>query len=68
MRKGEYEGLPQKLADPDWAPDFGPSAFNASAGTTLIGAREFLIAYNVNLNTKDKRLATQIAQVIRESG
>lgn len=68
VRKGEYEGLRQKLADPDWAPDFGPMAFSATAGATVMGAREFLIAYNVNLNTKDERLATRIAQVIRESG
>ncbi len=68
VRTGEYEGLRQKLADPDWAPDFGPTTFNATAGATVMGAREFLIAYNVNLNTKDKRLATRIAEVIRESG
>ncbi len=68
VRKGQYEGLRQKLADREWAPDFGPTAFNATAGATVMGAREFLIAYNVNLNTKDKRLATRIAQAIRESG
>ena len=68
VRKGEYEGLRQKLADPAWTPDFGPAVFNAGAGATAIGAREFLIAYNVNLNTSDKRLATRIAQAIRESG
>jgi glutamate formiminotransferase/formiminotetrahydrofolate cyclodeaminase len=68
VRKGEYEGLPQKLADPEWRPDFGPAELNPTAGATIIGAREFLIAYNVNLNTKEKRLATRIAQAIRESG
>ncbi len=68
VRKGEYEGLAAKLADPDWAPDFGPAALNETAGATVMGAREFLIAYNVNLNTKDTTLATRIAQVIRESG
>jgi glutamate formiminotransferase/formiminotetrahydrofolate cyclodeaminase len=68
VRKGEYEGLQHKLADPDWVPDFGPTALSERAGATVIGAREFLIAYNVNLNTKDNGLATRIAQVIRESG
>jgi glutamate formiminotransferase/formiminotetrahydrofolate cyclodeaminase len=68
VRKGEYEGLPRKLADPDWLPDFGPAAFNATAGATIIGAREFLIAYNVNLDTKEERIATRIAQAVRESG
>jgi len=68
IRKGEYEGLRDKLADPEWRPDFGPAALNPRTGASVIGAREFLIAYNINLNTKDKRLATRIAQVIRESG
>ena len=68
IRDGEYESLAQKLADTDWKPDFGPSAFNAFSGATVIGCREFLIAYNINLNTKDKRLATDIAFEIRELG
>ena len=68
IRKGEYEALPVKHQDPSFAPDFGPSAFNARAGATVIGAREFLIAYNVNLNTRDKKLANAIAQAIREAG
>ena len=68
IRAGEYEGLPAKLADPDWKPDFGPCEFNPRAGATVIGAREFLIAYNVNLNTRDKRLANEIALRIRENG
>jgi glutamate formiminotransferase/formiminotetrahydrofolate cyclodeaminase len=68
IRKGEYEGLRQKLADPAWRPDYGPADFNPGAGATVIGAREFLIAYNVNLNTREKRLAVRIAQEIRESG
>src|SRR5512143_3819297 len=68
IRKGEYEGLREKLASPEWKPDFGPADFNPRTGASVIGAREFLIAYNINLNTKDKRLATRIAQVIRESG
>jgi glutamate formiminotransferase/formiminotetrahydrofolate cyclodeaminase len=68
IRKGEYEGLAEKLRDPDWAPDFGPAHFNARAGATVIGAREFLIAYNVTLNTRDKALATDIAFELREKG
>lgn len=68
VRKGEYEGLAAKLADPEWTPDFGPSAPSARSGATVIGAREFLIAYNVNLNTRDKLLATRIAIKMRETG
>ena len=68
VRQGEYEGLRDKLRDPDWAPDFGPARFNERSGATAIGAREFLIAYNVNLNTRDQKLATIIAQNIRETG
>ena len=68
IRKGEYEGLPEKLKDPAFAPDFGPATFHARAGATVIGARPFLIAYNVNLNTRDKRLANVVAQEIREAG
>ncbi len=71
IRAGEYEALPEKLKDPKWKPDFGPDEFNehvAKTGATVIGARDFLIAYNVNLNTKDKKLAHKIAKVIRERG
>ncbi|HSG81854.1 MAG TPA: glutamate formimidoyltransferase [Gemmatimonadota bacterium] len=68
VRTGEYEGLPEKLKDPKWKPDFGPAKFNASAGATAVGAREFLIAYNVNLNTTDRRYANEIAYVLRERG
>ena len=68
IRKGEYEALPMKHQDPAFVPDFGPNTFHASAGATVIGAREFLIAYNVNLNTRDKKLANSIAQEIREAG
>ena len=68
IRKGEYEALPEKLKDAAFAPDFGPSRFNARTGATVIGAREFLIAYNVNLNTRDKKLANTIAQALREAG
>ncbi len=68
IRAGEYEALEAKLAKPEWKPDFGPAAFNARAGATTIGARPFLIAYNVNLNTRSVRLAKEIAFTIRESG
>lgn len=68
IRKGEYEGLPQKLQDPNWKPDYGPSLFHAKAGATVAGARMFLIAYNVNLDTDQTKLANEIALRIRESG
>jgi glutamate formiminotransferase/formiminotetrahydrofolate cyclodeaminase len=68
VRRGEYEGLQEKLADPAWKPDFGPAKFNSRAGATAISAREFLIAYNVTLNTKDKVLANDIAFELREKG
>ena len=69
-RSGEYEGL-EKLSDPKWKPDFGPAEFNASvkkSGVTAIGARDFLVAYNVNLNTTSTRRANAIAFDIREAG
>jgi glutamate formiminotransferase/formiminotetrahydrofolate cyclodeaminase len=68
VRAGEYEGLPEKLKDPCWAPDFGKPVFNPRSGATIIGAREFLIAYNFNLNTRDRKLAHEIALSLRESG
>lgn len=71
VRAGEYEGLPEKLANPNWKPDFGPAAFNErvkKTGVTAIGARDFLIAYNVNLNTTSTRWANAIAFDIREAG
>jgi len=68
VRQGEYEALPKKMKTPEFAPDFGPAEFNARAGATAIGAREFLIAYNINLNTRDKALAKKIALEIREKG
>ena len=70
-RSGEYEGLEKKLADSQWRPDFGPAEFNASVkrtGATAISARDFLIAYNVNLNTTSTRRANAIAFDIREAG
>lgn len=68
IRAGEYEGLPEKLKDPVWAPDYGEPVFNPQSGATVIGAREFLIAYNINLNTRDMRLAHEVALQLRESG
>jgi len=68
VRTGEYEGLAKKLKDPHWKPDYGPAKFNAKSGATVMGSREFLIAYNINLNTKDQRLATDIAFELREKG
>jgi len=68
IRSGEYEGLPQKLADPAWKPDFGPAEFNPRSGATVIGARNFLVAFNVNLNTTSTRRANAVAFDVRESG
>ena len=68
IRKGEYEGFAEKLTDPNWKPDFGPAKLHIKAGATVMGCREFLIAYNINLNTKDHRLATDIAFELREAG
>ncbi|MCK4396391.1 glutamate formimidoyltransferase [candidate division WOR-3 bacterium] len=68
VRKGEYEGLPEKLKDPEWKPDYGEPVFNKKSGATIIGAREFLIAYNINLNTRERKLAHEIALNIREQG
>ncbi len=68
IREGEYEGLKEKIKKPEWKPDFGPQEFNPKSGATVIGVREFLIAYNINLNTKEKRYATDIAFELREKG
>lgn len=68
VREGEYEALPGKLSRSGWEPDFGPAEFVPAWGATAVGAREFLIAYNVNLNTRDKKLANEIALTIREGG
>lgn len=67
-RAGEYEGLKEKLSKPEWKPDFGPAEFNAKAGITAVGARDFLVAYNVNLNTTSTRRANAIAFDVREKG
>jgi glutamate formiminotransferase/formiminotetrahydrofolate cyclodeaminase len=68
VRSGEYEGLPKKLKDPHWKPDFGPAEFNPRWGATAISARKFLIAYNIDLNTRNAKLAHDIAMTIREAG
>ncbi|MFO7997441.1 MAG: glutamate formimidoyltransferase [Bacteroidales bacterium] len=67
-RKGEYEGLPDKLARSEWKPDFGPAEFNPKWGATAVGARDFLVAYNINLNTTSTRRANAIAFDVREKG
>ena len=68
VRAGEYEGLAEKLKDPRWKPDFGPAAFNPRSGATAVGARDFLVAYNVNLNTTSTRRANAVAFDVRERG
>ncbi|PYS62367.1 MAG: glutamate formimidoyltransferase [Acidobacteria bacterium] len=68
IRAGEYEAFVEKIQNPAWKPDFGPSVFNERSGATAIGARAFLIAYNVNLNTKAVRRAMSVAFDVRENG
>ena len=68
IRSGEFEGMAEKLKIPQWKPDYGPTKPHATAGVTAIGARNFLIAYNLNLNSKDKKIAADIALDIREQG
>ncbi|MBS3781463.1 MAG: glutamate formimidoyltransferase, partial [Candidatus Thermoplasmatota archaeon] len=71
IRSGQYEGLDEKLVDPEWEPDYGPAEWNdrvKRTGATVIGAREFLIAYNINLNTKNKKIAWDIALEMRRRG
>jgi glutamate formiminotransferase/formiminotetrahydrofolate cyclodeaminase len=68
VRKGQYEGLAEKLKDPQWTPDYGPAEMNERSGAVITGARVFLIAYNVNLDTDDVDVANTIAENIRESG
>lgn len=68
IREGEYEALPEKLKQTEFKPDFGDPVFNPKSGATVTGAREFLIAYNVNLNTRDTKIARKIANSIREKG
>lgn len=68
VRSGEYEGLAAKIVKPEWKPDFGPATFHAKAGATVIGARNFLVAYNINLNSTSTRRANAIAFDVRERG
>lgn len=68
IRSGEYEGLEAKLSDPEWTPDFGDAKFNSRAGATVIGARDFLVAYNINLNTTSVKKANEVAFDVRENG
>ncbi len=68
IRAGEYEGFSSKILQPEWKPDYGPSTFNEVTGATVIGARDFLIAYNVNLNTRSERKANSVAFDVREKG
>ncbi len=68
VRSGEYEGLSTKILQPEWKPDYGKAVFNEKSGATIIGARDFLIAYNVNLNTKNTRRANSVAFDVREAG
>jgi len=67
IRKGEFEGFFEKIKDPRWAPDFGEPVVHPTAGVTAVGAREFLIAFNVNLGTNDLRIAQEIAKAVRFS-
>ncbi len=68
IRAGEYEAFFEKIKQPEWKPDFGPAVFNEKSGATVIGVRDFLVAYNVNLNTKSVRRATSVAFDVREQG
>ncbi|HTH81319.1 MAG TPA: glutamate formimidoyltransferase [Mucilaginibacter sp.] len=68
IRAGEYEGFFTKIKQPGWQPDYGPAEMNAKSGATVIGARDFLIAYNINLDTASTEIAHEIAQEIRSSG
>jgi glutamate formiminotransferase / formiminotetrahydrofolate cyclodeaminase len=68
IRAGEYEGFFEKIRRPEWKPDFGPAVFSEKSGATVIGVRDFLIAYNVNLNTRSVRRATSVAFDVREQG
>ena len=68
IREGEYEGFFEKIKKPEWKPDFGPAEFPAKTGATVIGVRKFLIAYNINLNSTNVKIAKNIAFTIREKG
>ena len=68
IRAGEYEGFFKKIKLPEWKPDFGPDEYHTKSGATVIGARDFLVAYNANLNTTSVRRANSVAFDIRENG
>lgn len=68
VRAGEYEGIAEKIVKPEWKPDFGPATFNTKSGNIAIGARDFLVAYNINLNTTSTRRANSVAFDVREKG
>jgi glutamate formiminotransferase / formiminotetrahydrofolate cyclodeaminase len=68
IRAGEYEGFFEKIRQPEWKPDFGPDVFNEKSGATVVGVRDFLVAYNANLNTKSVRRANSVAFDVREQG
>ena len=68
IRKGGYEALQKKMTDPAFRPDYGPATFNAASGATVIGARDILVAFNVNLNNSDRNLAKEIGRRVREKG
>lgn len=68
IRSGEYEGLAEKMQQPDWRPDYGPDTFQPACGATVIGVRDFLVAYNINLNTRSAQLANAVAMDLREIG
>ena len=68
IRAGEYEGFFEKIKQPEWKPDFGPAVFNEKSGATVIGVRDFLVAYNANLNTRSVRRANSVAFDVREQG
>jgi glutamate formiminotransferase/formiminotetrahydrofolate cyclodeaminase len=68
IRQGEYEALPEKLKREDFKPDFGEPVFNEKSGATVVGVRDFLIAYNININSRNKKIANNIAKRIREKG
>src|SRR5256884_6022490 len=68
IRAGEYEGCFEKIKQSEWKPDFGPAVFNEKSGATVIGVRDFLVAYNVNLNTQAVRRANSVAFDVREQG
>lgn len=68
IRKGDYEGLAEKLKNPNWLPDYGTSKFNPKLGGTVTGARFFLVAYNVNIKSEDVKYAKEIGEILRESG